>query len=109
MTPAGHCFTWTLIASANSACRPWSCARCWGSPYASLMEPQARYRLHDAIQQQLGASPHYVVHYTLHTSDGQLSLMELGEAYKQHNRHLLRGYLLVVDGLFSSPAPMPTG
>lgn len=28
-----------------------------GSPYASLMEPQARYQLHDAIQQQLTASP----------------------------------------------------
>lgn len=24
-----------------------------GSPYASLMEPEARYQLHDAIQQQL--------------------------------------------------------
>jgi len=23
------------------------------APYASLMEPEARYRLHDAIQQQL--------------------------------------------------------
>jgi hypothetical protein len=24
-----------------------------GTPYASLMEPQARYQLHDTIQQQL--------------------------------------------------------
>ncbi|MBJ2266537.1 EAL domain-containing protein [Pseudomonas sp. MF6772] len=79
-----------------------------GSPYASLMEPQARYQLHDAIQQQLTASPHYLVRYTLHTNDGQLSLLEVGEAYKQHNRHLLRGYLMVVDGLFSNLAPMPT-
>jgi hypothetical protein len=39
-----------------------------GSPYASLMEPQARYQLHDAIQQQLTASPHYLVRYTLHTN-----------------------------------------
>ncbi|WP_294735543.1 GGDEF and EAL domain-containing protein [uncultured Pseudomonas sp.] len=72
-----------------------------GSPYASLMEPQARYQLHDAIQEQLTISPHYLVRYTLHTNDGPLSLLELGEAYKQHNRHLLRGYLMVVDGLFS--------
>ena len=68
-----------------------------GTPYASLMEPQARYQLHDTIQQQLTQSPHYLVRYTLHTSDGPLSLLEMGEAYKQHNRHLLRGYLMVVD------------
>lgn len=68
-----------------------------GSPYASLMEPQARYHLHDAIQLQLTSSPHYVVHYTLHTLQGALNLMEVGEAYKQHNRHLLRGYLLVIE------------
>ena len=80
-----------------------------GTPYASLMEPQARYQLHDTIQQQLTQSPHYLVRYTLHTSDGPLSLLEMGEAYKQHNRHLLRGYLMVVDGLFSEiPAPAPT-
>jgi diguanylate cyclase (GGDEF)-like protein/PAS domain S-box-containing protein len=80
-----------------------------GSPYASLMEPQARYQLHDAIQQQLAESPHYLVRYTLHTNDGPLSLLELGEAYKQHNRHLLRGYLMVVDGLFSEiPSTAPT-
>ena len=45
--------------------------------------------------------------YTLHTNDGPLSLLEVGEAYKQHNRHLLRGYLMVVDGLFSNLAPLP--
>ncbi|MFP5495135.1 EAL domain-containing protein [Pseudomonas sp. G5001] len=78
-----------------------------GSPYASLMEPQARYQLHDAIQEQLSISPHYLVRYTLHTNDGPLSLLELGEAYKQHNRHLLRGYLMVVDGLFSDLPPAP--
>ena len=77
-----------------------------GTPYASLMEPQARYQLHDTIQQQLTQSAHYLVRYTLHTSDGPLSVLEMGEAYKQHNRHLLRGYLMVVDGLFSEiPAP----
>ncbi|WP_339540472.1 putative bifunctional diguanylate cyclase/phosphodiesterase [Pseudomonas sp. RA_5y_Pfl1_P24] len=80
-----------------------------GTPYASLMEPQARYELHDTIQQQLALSPHYLVRYTLHTNDGPLSLLEMGEAFKQHNRHLLRGYLMVVDGLFSElPAAVPT-
>ncbi|MEG0067840.1 MAG: PAS domain S-box protein, partial [Pseudomonas sp.] len=71
-----------------------------GSPYASLMEPEARYQLHDTIQLQLSASPHYLVRYTLHTPAGALSILELGEAYKQHNRHLLRGYLLAVDNVF---------
>ncbi|MGK9415894.1 putative bifunctional diguanylate cyclase/phosphodiesterase [Pseudomonas cedrina] len=80
-----------------------------GTPYASLMEPQARYQLHDTIQQQLALAPHYLVRYTLHTNDGPLSLLEMGEAYKQHNRHLLRGYLMVVDGLFSEiPVAAPT-
>ncbi|MGC5699911.1 EAL domain-containing protein [Pseudomonas sp. NFXW11] len=79
-----------------------------GSPYASLMEPEARYQLHDTIQQQLSSSPHYLIRYTLHTSQGPLSILELGEAYKQHNRHLLRGYLLVVEGLFNSAASLPT-
>ncbi|MFW9079259.1 putative bifunctional diguanylate cyclase/phosphodiesterase [Pseudomonas sp. P2757] len=77
-----------------------------GSPYASLMEPEARYQLHDAIQQQLAASPHYMARYTLHTPAGALNVLELGEAYKQHNRHLLRGYLMVVDAVFdAAPAP----
>ena len=77
-----------------------------GSPYASLMEPKARYHLHDAIELQLRTSSHYVVHYTLHTPQGALSLMELGEAYKQHNRHLLRGYLLVVESAVNSALPV---
>ena len=79
-----------------------------GSPYASLMEPEARYQLHDNIQQQLTGSAHYLIRYTLHTSQGPLSILELGEPYKQHNRHLLRGYLLVVEGLFSNTSPAPT-
>ncbi|MDU8498683.1 EAL domain-containing protein [Pseudomonas syringae] len=70
-----------------------------GSPYASLMEPQARYQLHDDIQQQLASSPNYLIRYTLHSPKGTLGLLEIGEAYKQHNRHLLRGYFLIVDGL----------
>ncbi|WP_010450371.1 GAF domain-containing protein, partial [Pseudomonas asplenii] len=77
-----------------------------GSPYASLMEPEARYLLHDAIQLQLAENPHYLVRYTLHTAQGPLTLLEMGEAYKHHNRHLLRGYLLVVEGLFGlEPQP----
>lgn len=67
------------------------------APYASLMEPEARYGLHDAIQQQLLNSSHYVVRYTLHTPRGQLSLLEVGEPFKQRNRQLLRGYLLVTN------------
>ncbi|MFY0729248.1 putative bifunctional diguanylate cyclase/phosphodiesterase [Pseudomonas sp. NFX15] len=78
-----------------------------GSPYASLMEPEARYQLHDAVQQQLSVSPHYLIRYTLHTASGSLSLLELGEAFKQHNRHLLRGYLLVIDGLFEDDPLQP--
>ena len=78
-----------------------------GSPYASLMEPEARYQLHDAIQQQLTEGTHYLIRYTLHTASGSLSLLEMGEAYKQHNRHLLRGYLLVIDGLFENDPLQP--
>ncbi|MHC8346309.1 sensor domain-containing phosphodiesterase [Pseudomonas sp. RT6P73] len=78
------------------------------SPYASLMEPEARYQLHDAIQQQLSDSPHYLIRYNLHTAKGSLSLLELGEAYRQHNRHLLRGYLMVVDGLFDGEPLLPS-
>ncbi|WP_268799250.1 sensor domain-containing phosphodiesterase [Pseudomonas huanghezhanensis] len=68
-----------------------------GSPYASLMEPEARYQLHDAVQAQLIGSPHYLIRYTLHTARGPMGLVEVGEGYKQHNRHLLRGYLMIVD------------
>jgi diguanylate cyclase (GGDEF)-like protein/PAS domain S-box-containing protein len=78
-----------------------------GSPYASLMEPQARYQLHDAIQAQLSESTHYLIRYTLHTASGSLNLLDMGEAYKQHNRHLLRGYLLVIDGLFEDDPLLP--
>ncbi len=67
------------------------------APYASLMEPEARYRLHDEIQLQLAQRGYYRVRYTLHTPTASLRLLEAGEAYKQHNRHLLRGYLSVLD------------
>src|SRR5690606_7316502 len=35
------------------------------APYASLMEPEARYRLHDAIQLQLSQASSYQVEYCL--------------------------------------------
>ncbi|PAU56322.1 bifunctional diguanylate cyclase/phosphodiesterase [Pseudomonas indica] len=73
-----------------------------GTPYASLMEPAERYRLHDAIQQQLSAGPHYLVQYRLHTPHGSLNLLELGEPFQQHGRQLLRGYLLVADESLTS-------
>ncbi|MGE8294093.1 MAG: putative bifunctional diguanylate cyclase/phosphodiesterase [Pseudomonas sp.] len=75
------------------------------APYASLMEPEARYRLHDAIQQQLQQNAHYLVRYTLHTPMGALNLLEIGEHFKQRNRHLLRGYLLIADDSFDAFAP----
>ena len=68
-----------------------------GSPYASLMEPEARHGLHAHIQEQLAHQSNYLVRYTLHTLNGPLQLLEVGEPYKQHNRQLLRGYLLTVD------------
>ncbi|MCF5163556.1 GGDEF and EAL domain-containing protein [Pseudomonas congelans] len=77
-----------------------------GSPYASLMEPEARYQLHDDIQQQLASSPNYLIRYTLHSPKGPLGLLEIGEAYKQHNRHLLRGYFLIVEGLVTTGEPV---
>ncbi|MFJ4064137.1 putative bifunctional diguanylate cyclase/phosphodiesterase [Pseudomonas sp. NPDC089996] len=67
------------------------------SPYASLMEPEARYRLHDEIQLQLSNRGYYRVRYTLHTQARALRLLEAGEAFKQHNRQLLRGFLTVLD------------
>src|SRR3990167_5155095 len=60
------------------------------APYASLMEPAARH--------------HYSVQYCLHTPRGSLTLMEVGEAFKQRGRHLLRGYLLVMNEQ-SAPSP----
>lgn len=68
-----------------------------GSPYASLMEPEARYKLHDEIQLQLARRGHYRVRYTLHAGPAPLRVLEAGESYKQHNRQLLRGYLTVMD------------
>src|SRR5690606_11771764 len=49
------------------------------------------------------------VRYTLHTARGPLGLIEIGEGYKQHNRHLLRGYLMVLGdvSLDSDPVSAP--
>ncbi|WP_339408829.1 sensor domain-containing protein [Pseudomonas sp. EA_35y_Pfl2_R5] len=74
------------------------------APYASLMEPAARHQLHDSIAQQLTERSHYSVQYRLHTPCGSLTLMEVGEAFKQRGRHLLRGYLLVMNEQ-SAPSP----
>ncbi len=74
------------------------------APYACLMEPEARHRLHDTIQLQLAQQAHYLVHYTLHTAHGPVCLMEMGEPFKQHGRHLLRGYLIVTAET-SAPTP----
>ncbi|MDA7084901.1 EAL domain-containing protein [Pseudomonas sp. SA3-5] len=75
------------------------------APYASLMEPEARHRLHDSIQLQLVQQAHYLVHYTLHTAHGPTYLMEMGEPFKQHGRHLLRGYLIATAASSDSLAP----
>ncbi len=64
------------------------------SPFASLMEPQARFQLHDVVQQQLAAQGHYAIRYRLHSALGQRELIEIGELYRQYGRDLLRGYLL---------------
>ncbi|MDG9929258.1 MULTISPECIES: GGDEF domain-containing phosphodiesterase [unclassified Pseudomonas] len=65
------------------------------SPYASLMEPEARYRLHDEIQRQVAQTQHYSVRYRLHTPNGALHMLEIGEPFRQRGRSLLRGYLQV--------------
>ncbi|MFJ4432976.1 putative bifunctional diguanylate cyclase/phosphodiesterase [Pseudomonas sp. NPDC089395] len=67
------------------------------APYASLMEPEARYRLHDEIQLQLNRRSYYRVRYTLHAQSRTLRILEAGEAFKQHNRQLLRGFLTVLE------------
>ncbi|MDN3234162.1 GGDEF and EAL domain-containing protein [Pseudomonas sp. WAC2] len=67
------------------------------SPYASLMEPAARYHLHDAIQQQLLKRRHYVIRYTLHAPAGATSMVEIGEAISRHGREILHGYLIPVE------------
>ncbi|MBC9249137.1 diguanylate cyclase [Pseudomonas alcaligenes] len=74
------------------------------SPFASLMEPEARYKLHDEVLAQLALAPHYSVRYRLHSPRGTLLLLEVGEPYQLHGRDLLRGYLMVVADLENDPA-----
>jgi len=92
--------SWTLLfldpacerqlgVSAGELCALLDC------PYASLMEPEARYQLHDDIQLQLARAAHYSVRYRLHTPNGILHLLEAGESFQQRGRLLLRGYLLI--------------
>ena len=76
------------------------------SPYASLMEPEVRHQLHESIQLQLVQQTHYLVQYTLHTPNGPLDLLELGEPYKQHGRHLLRGYLVLAQAPTKAHNPL---
>jgi len=65
------------------------------SPYASLMEPQARLKLHDVVQAQLATLGHYSIRYCLHTYGGPLDMLEIGELCQQYGRELVRGYLIV--------------
>ena len=65
------------------------------SPYACLMEPPVRLRLHDALQAQLASHGHYSIRYRLHTANGLLSVLEIGEPCQQYGRELIRGYLII--------------
>ncbi|UPQ82375.1 EAL domain-containing protein [Pseudomonas knackmussii] len=65
------------------------------SPYASLMEPALRLQAHDLVQAQLATQGHYSIRYCLHTANGLLDLLEIGEVCHQYGRELLRGYLIV--------------
>ena len=68
------------------------------APYASLMEPEARHRLHEQVQQQLLKDGRYRVRYLLHSPRGTLNVLEVGESFQQHGRQLLHGYLLQTEG-----------
>jgi len=67
------------------------------SPYASLMEPQARHQLHDIVQAELGRHGHYSIRYRLHTVQGTIEIVESGELYQQYGRDLLGGYLIALS------------
>src|SRR5690606_3640067 len=73
------------------------------SPYASLLEPQARLELHDEIQRQLASQGHYSARYRLHSQKGVLDVLEVGESCLQYGRELIRGYLIVEQ--YSSVTP----
>lgn len=74
------------------------------SPYASLMEPQARLRLHDVVQAQLASQGHYSIRYCLHTAHGPRNILETGEVSQQYGRELVRGYL-VIEPLGAGDSP----
>ncbi|MEE9101249.1 MULTISPECIES: putative bifunctional diguanylate cyclase/phosphodiesterase [Pseudomonas] len=77
------------------------------APYASLMEPEARHRLHEQVQQQLLQDGRYQVRYCLHSPRGPLNILEVGEAFQQHGRQLLHGFLLQDEGDAQTAAPDP--
>jgi len=66
------------------------------APYASLMEPSARHRLHEDIQLQLAEHGSYQVRYLFHSPSQPCQVIEVGESLQRHGRPLLRGYLLRV-------------
>jgi diguanylate cyclase (GGDEF)-like protein/PAS domain S-box-containing protein len=65
------------------------------SPYASLMEPQVRLRLHDEVQAQLKDQGSYSIRYCVHTVIGPLDILEMGELCQQYGREVVRGYLVI--------------
>ncbi|WP_371231309.1 putative bifunctional diguanylate cyclase/phosphodiesterase [Pseudomonas sp. QE6] len=77
------------------------------APYASLMEPEARHRLHEQVQQQLLQDGRYQVRYCLHSPRGPLNILEVGEAFQQHGRQLLHGFLLQDEGDAQAAGPDP--
>ena len=68
------------------------------APYASLMEPSVRHRLHEDIQLQLAEHGSYQVSYLFHSPHAPYQVIEVGESLQRHGRPLLRGYLLRVMG-----------
>ena len=76
------------------------------SPYASLMEPAVRLRMHDTVQAQLATQGHYSIRYRLHAASGLLNLLEIGELSQQYGRDLLRGYLVVEPGPTEAVPPL---
>ncbi|MHB0765518.1 sensor domain-containing protein [Stutzerimonas sp. NM35] len=75
------------------------------SPYACLMEPPARLRLHDIIQTQLASQGHYSIRYRLHAASGPLNMLEIGEVCQQYGRELIRGYLIIEQQTATDMAP----
>lgn len=69
-----------------------------GFPYARLMEPAARPRLHEELLAQLTRNGgNYRIRYRLHMAERTFDVLETGEYYQQHGQELLRGYLLICE------------